>query len=271
LDFLASQAEDDRGHGADASKELMMFKVSPAFATAALLLAASPLTAHAQTASGAAPGGAERMFDATTLDLSAYGETKVAPDEATITLGVQTKAATATGAMQQNAAQMNRIMGALRNAGIPEKDIQTSGLSLDAQYTYQQNQAPLLNGYQASNEVVITVEDLAKLGSVLDSAVAAGANQINGVSFGLKDSQAANDAARLAAVKGLRAKADLYAQATGYRVARLVSLSEGGGYAPQPIRPVMALAKAAAPMATPVAPGELTVRIDVTGLYELAR
>jgi len=243
-----------------------MFKVSPAFAVTALLLTASPLAAHAQ----AAPG-AERLFDATTLNLSAFGETKVAPDEATITLGVQSKAATAAGAMQANAVEMNRIMGALRNASIAEKDIQTSGLSLDAQYTYQQNQPPLLDGYQASNEVVIVVEDLPKLGSVLDAAVAAGANQVNGVSFGLKDPDAADDAARLAAVRALRAKADLYAQATGYRVARLVSLSEGGGYAPQPIRPMVMMAKSAAPTATPVAPGELTVRIDISGVYELAR
>jgi uncharacterized protein YggE len=246
-----------------------MFKPSPAFAVAALLFTASPLAVHAQTTASAAPGGAERMFDATTLDLSAFGETKVAPDEATITLGVQSKAPTAAAAMQANAVDMNRIIAALRGSGIAEKDIQTSGLSLDAQYTYVENQPPALNGYQASNTVVIIVEDLPRLGPVLDAAVASGANQINGISFGLKNPDAADNAARLSAVKALRAKADLYAQATGYRVARLVSLSEGGGYAPQPVRPMMMMAKSA--VQTPIAPGELNDRIDISGVFELTR
>ena len=105
-----------------------------------------------------------------------------------------------------------------------------------------------------------------------DSALtAAGANQINGIAFGLADPQAAEDQARRAAVKALSAKAALYAESTGYHIGRLVSLSEGGGYTPQPPR-VFALAKMAAPAAsTDVEPGELRVRIDVTGMYELAR
>ena len=98
---------------------------------------------------------------------------------------------------------------------------------------------------------------------------AAGANQINGISFGLKDSSAAEDQARLAAVRALRAKAELYAGATGYRVSRLVSLSEGGGAEPSPVVPMMMARTAVAK--TPVAAGELTVRIDVNGVYELAR
>jgi uncharacterized protein YggE len=86
----------------------------------------------------------------------------------------------------------------------------------------------------------------------------------------LKDSSAAEDQARLAAVKALRAKAELYASATGYRVARLVNLSEGGGVEPGPIAPMMMQARVAVAK-TPVAAGELTVRIDVNGLYELAK
>ncbi len=102
--------------------------------------------------------------------------------------------------------------------------------------------------------------------------VAVGANQINGVSFGLKDPQAAEDAARVKAVKALQARAQLYAGATGLRLVRLVNLSEGGGYAPPPVqfaKTMMRSADAAAP--TPVEPGQLTVRIDVSGIYELAR
>ena len=244
-----------------------MIKLIPASALSMVLLAASPVAVRAE---GASVATAAAQPAESVLNLSAYGEVRVAPDQASITLGVQTKAETAGEAMRQNAVQMNQVMAALRRAGLADKAIQTSNLSLEPQYTYVQDKPPLLNGYQASNDVVITVDDLAKLGSVLDAVVAAGANQVNGISFGLRDPNAAQDAARLAAVKALRAKADLYARATGYRLGRLISLTEGGGYMPEPYRPVMAMAaKASAP--TPVSPGELSVRIDVSALYGLTQ
>ena len=132
-------------------------------------------------------------------------------------------------------------MAALKKAGIAAKDIQTSGLNLSPQYVYEQNQPPRLTGYQASNQVTVTVHDLTKLGAAVDATVNAGANQVNGISFGLNDPTAAENAAREDAVKALQAKADLYAKATGYRIGRLVSLSEGGGYTPQPPMPMMAM------------------------------
>ncbi|HEY2658599.1 MAG TPA: SIMPL domain-containing protein [Caulobacteraceae bacterium] len=240
-----------------------MSRISGAFVGAMLAAAGLAGAARAET------GPPDRAFAATTLNLSAQGETDAAPDKAVITLGVQIKAATAGEAMRQDAARMARVIAALRAAGIAEKDIQTSNLSLGAQYDYAQNQPPKLNGYLASNDVTITVNDLARLGPAVDASVAAGADQVNGVSFGLKDSRAAEDAARKAAVAALQAKAELYAAATGYRVQRLVNLSEGGGYQLSPVRP-MAMMKAA-DAATPIAPGQLTVRVDISGLYELAK
>ena len=237
----------------------------PAAFTAVLLLAAAP-AALAQEASAAAA-----MFRATTLNLSAYGEVKAAPDMASITLGVQTEAPTAQAAMAQNAERMSRIIAALKTAGLAEKDIQTSNISLDAQYDYQQNQPPKLRGYQASNTVTITVYDISRLGRTLDAVTAAGANQINGIGFGLRDSTAAENQARLKAVQALQAKAQLYAGATGNRVLRLVNLSEGGGYVPQPPRPMAMARPEFAKADTPVQAGELSVRIDISGLYELAR
>ncbi len=232
-------------------------------------LACALLAATAAIADAQATTDAGRLFDATTLSLSAHGETKIVPDEATITLGVQTTAPAAAEAMARNAEQMTEVTAALRRAGVADKDIQTSNLSLNAQYVYVANEPAKLTGYQASNAVRITVEDLARLGPAVDAVTAAGANQIDGISFGLKDPTAAEDQARLAAVKALRAKADLYAGATGYHVGRLVSLSEGGGYVPGPVQPMAMVRMAAAK--TPVEAGELTVGIDVTGLYELAR
>ena len=236
-------------------------------ALSVILAAAAAPMAMAQ----AAPPVADTMFRATTLNLSAYGEVKAAPDMASISLGVMTQAKTAEGAMQANAARMTEVMSALRKAGIAAKDIQTSGLNLNAQYVYEQNVPPRLTGYQASNQVTVVVHDLSKLGAAVDATVSAGANQVNGISFGLNDPTAAENAARQDAVKALQAKADLYAKATGYRIGRMVSLSEGGGYTPHPPVPMMAYASKREAMDTPVAAGELNVRIDVSGLYELTR
>ena len=209
-------------------------------------------------------------FAATTVNLSATGQAHPAPDMASVSLGVSVQGATAAEAMRRNAERMSAAIAALKRAGMDARDIQTSGLDLQAQYAFPQNAPRQLTGYQASNRVTLQVQELARLGAVLDAAVAAGANEIEGVSFGLKDPQAAEDEARLQAVKALKAKADLYAGATGYRIGRLVNLSEGGGYAPSPPRPLMAMA-AAKRADTPVEAGTLDVRIEVSGLYELAR
>jgi len=235
----------------------------------------------ALTATAAAPGlaqapasppAADSMFRATTFNLSAYGETRVAPDMATINLGVMTEGKTAAEALAANATRMTAVMASLKKAGIAEKDIQTSGLNLNPQYRYVENQPPVLTGYQVSNQVTVTVHDLKRLGAAVDATVNAGANQVNGISFGLDDPTAAENAAREAAVKALAAKADLYARATGYRISRLVTLSEGGGYTPQPPMPMMAMAgRAQFKDSTPVASGELNVRIDITGLYEVTK
>jgi len=237
-----------------------------------LALAAGAAMAPAAIAQTPPPAAADAMFRATTLNLSAYGETRIAPDMATINLGVLTEAPTAAAALSANSTRMNQVVAALRKAGIAEKDIQTSGLNINPQYVYEQNMPPKLNGYQATSQVTVTVRDLARLGQAVDATVGAGANQVNGISFGLADPTAAENAARLEAVKALQAKADLYARASGHRIVRLVSLSEGGGYSPVPPPvPMMAMARMEKADATQVSPGELRVRIDVTGLYEMAR
>jgi uncharacterized protein YggE len=237
-------------------------------AALSLILAAS---AAPMALAQASPPAADTMFRATTLNLAAYGEVNAQPDMATINLGVATQGKSAAEAMAANAARMSQVMAALKKAGIAARDTQTSGLNLNPQYVYEQNQPPRLTGYQAANQVTVTVHDLARLGAAVDATVNAGANQVNGISFGLNDPTAAENAAREEAVKALRAKADLYAMATGYRIGRLVSLSEGGGYAAQPPMPMVAFAAKREAMDTPVSAGELRVRIDVTGLYELNR
>lgn len=240
-----------------------------AAAISALILAGSATAASAQSVSAS-----DAAFRATTLNLSAYGETRTAPDKATISLGVQTQAATAVEAIRQNAERMTRVIETLKKSGIAAKDIQTSGLNLNPQYAYKEGEAPRLTGYQASNTVTVTVHDLSRVGQAVDATVNAGADTVGGVSFGLEDSTTAENEARLKAVSALQAKADLYAKATGYRVARLVSLNEGSSYAappPAPPMPMAAMARSEAAYKTQVEPGEMNVRVDVSATYELTR
>ena len=240
------------------------------------LMAAVAMSAPAAMAQSQPAGGAPMMIhavaDRPALNLSAYGEVKIAPDMATISFGVVTEATTAAEAMSLNAARMNQVMAALRRAGIEARDVQTSGLNLSAQYDYVQNEPPRLRGYQASNQVTVIINDLTKVGTTADAVVAAGVNQINGIGFGLKDPSAAENQARQIAVRNLQAKAALYAQALGVELGGIRSLSEGGGYSPPP---QMMFARAEMAMdsggATPVAGGQLTIRIDITGVYDLNR
>lgn len=248
-----------------------MTRTLPALMIGAALAASAPAVVQAQSQPhGGAPLTIQAVTERPSLNLSAYGEVKAAPDMASISFGVVTEAPTAAEAMRQNAARMTEVMAALRRAGIPERSVQTSGLNLSAQYDYVQNEPPRLRGYQANNRVTVIIEDLTRVGTTADAVVAAGVNQIDGISFGLKDPTAAENQARQLAVRALQGKAALYAQALGVELGGIRSLSEGGGYAPRP--PVM-YARAEMAMAgadsTPVAAGELTVRIDITGVYDL--
>ena len=240
------------------------------------LMAAVALGAPAAMAQSQPEGGAPMMMHAMAerpaLNLSAYGEVRTAPDMATISFGVVTEATTAAEAMSLNATRMNQVMAALRRAGIAERDVQTSGLNLSAQYDYVQNEPPRLRGYQANNRVTVIINDLDRVGTTADAVVAAGVNQIDGISFGLKDPTSAENQARQIAVRNLQAKAALYAQALGVELGGIRSLSEGGGYSPQPPQPMYARAEMAMDAgSTPVAAGQLTVRIDITGVYDLNR
>ncbi|MEG0818889.1 MAG: SIMPL domain-containing protein, partial [Brevundimonas sp.] len=117
------------------------------------------------------------------------------------------------------------------------------------------------------------INDLSKVGATADAVVTAGVNQIDGIAFGLKDAKAAEDQARQLAVRALQDKARLYAQALGVQLGGVRTLTEGGGYMPEPPRPMYARAMAmdAGSASTPVSAGELTVRIDISGTYDIGR
>lgn len=208
--------------------------------------------------------------DGTLLSVSASAEATRVPDVATLSTGVVTQAADANAALKANSAQMNKVVAAIRAAGIAERDIQTSGININPQYRYAENQPPTITGYQASNTVNIKVRDIAKLGEVLDALVASGANQVNGPSFEIDQPEAAYDEARQAALKKAQSRAEMYAKSLGLRVRRIVSISEGGGF--QPPMPMMkAMAMDARMESAPVAPGETTLSANLDVVFELGR
>ncbi len=230
------------------------------------LLAATLLTAGLLLATPAFAAA-----EPTTLTITAEGHVDRAPDVAALSGGVVTQAATAAEALAANAARMTAVVAAVRHAGIADRDIQTSGLNLQAQYRYGQNVPPVLTGYQVSNTVALRIRKLADAGRLVDALVGAGANQISGPAFRVEDAAGTLDAARRNAVASARARADLYAAAAGLHVARIRSIEEGAAanFVAQPMMRAMA---APAPMAptSPVEAGEVSLSATVTIVFELS-
>ena len=174
----------------------------------------------------------------TTITLTGKGTVDHAPDIAMISVGVQVEAKTAAEAMQQQAEKMNGVFAAVKAAGIADRDMQTGQLSLNPVYEYPNNARPRLTGYQASNQINIKVRKLDTLGKTLDAVVKGGGNTINGVSFSIDQPDKFQNDARIEAIRDAAAKAELYAQAVGYKVKRIVTISEQDYY-PQPVPMMM--------------------------------
>ncbi len=243
-------------------------QIFKAAAVAALLTAGAAAPAVAQEAGH--EGHMMRHIEGTLLSVSAEGRVESAPDMATISLGVTTEGQSAAAAMAENARRMSALTQALRRVGIAERDIQTTNVSVNPQYSYVENEAPRITGYQANNQVNARVRNLANVGRVVDASVSAGGNTVNGVSFSHAEPDTHLDAARREAAAAARRRADLYAQAFGMRVHRVIAISEGGGFAPRPEEMIRVTgARLSADDAPPVSPGEITTSVNITVTYEL--
>ncbi|MGA1344017.1 MAG: SIMPL domain-containing protein [Hyphomonas sp.] len=258
-------------------------------ALVALLLAAAPVAcAQLPFASAGAPLPASPAVLAmnpnsvqpeTTLTITAEARIDVQPDIAYVSAGVSEERTSASEAMAAQAAAMNAVIGALGKAGIAPEDMQTSGLSLYPRYDYLEHAQSdgsirgeqKLAGYVSSNMISARVRRLDTLGATIDSLVEAGGNTFSGVTFALDNDRELKNQARTQAMKEALAKAELYANAAGLRVARIVTISEGYEYSPQPVmmaRAEMAIDRAAP---TPVAAGEVGVTASVSVLFELVK
>ena len=200
-----------------------------------------------------------------TLTVVGLGTAKAAPDEANFSSGVVTQGANASQALAANSRAMNAVIATLKRHGVPDKNIQTSDLSLSPQYqTCKLGVAcpQRIVGYQVSNNVNVTV-DLDKAGDVLDALVSSGSNQVGGISFSIHDPKPLLAQARADAVKDALDRAQLYAKAANVTLGPILSIQEGGAEAPP--RPVYMMAmKASAGFAPPVAGGEQSLNATVS-------
>jgi uncharacterized protein YggE len=216
-----------------------------------------------------APAAAQDMPP--TLSVVGAGLVSAAPDIAIVRAGVQSADATAAAALSANTEATTRVIAALKDGGVAARDIQTANFSVQPRYadydSAQPDQRPRIVGYAVTNEVVFKARDLDALGGLLDTLITAGANQINGISFTIEDEAAIADRARQAAVEDARRKAELYAEAAGVDLLRVLRIEETVQGGPIPIGGALRMEAMAADV--PIERGENEVRASVTVVWEI--
>jgi uncharacterized protein YggE len=204
-----------------------------------------------------------------TITVTGEGIVAAAPDLATVSLGVTAQGETAADAMAASSAALQAVLERLKAAGIEDRDLQTSNLSLNPNWQGGDGTtAPVIAGYVASNILSVRVRDLGKLGAVLDAVITDGANTLNGISFGLAEPDPAMDEARKSAVAKARARAELLVTAAGASLGKIVSINESGMGMPVPMYRMEAVLNDAP---VPVQGGEVGVTANVTITWEIVQ
>ncbi|MFC0218238.1 hypothetical protein FHS82_000583 [Pseudochelatococcus lubricantis] len=232
-------------------------------------LVALPLAAKAQTAGG-------RSEPPRVLTVSGEGVVQAVPDIASVIVGVVTQGKNASDATRENTAATGAVVAAFKEAGIEQRDLATNGFSVQPRYVYPKNggsEAPRIDGYEVRNTLTVRVRDLGKLGGILDTAIATGSNQIGGISFDVADDAPLLDKARAQAVEDARRKADIFAQAAGVKLGKVIAIDGGSFGRPQPrafqLQAARADAFSAKAAPVPVEAGEQEFRASVTVTWEL--
>lgn len=223
-----------------------------------------PIAVLAAGAALAAPQTSEPR----TLTVSGEGSMKAVPDEARLSAGVVTQAPSAQAALDSNSRAMNAVFTELKRQGIPDKSMQTSEFAVSPQYDSGNNTAPKITGYQVTNTVFVTVDDLSKLGAAIDALVNSGANSLGGISLTIRDPKPLLKQAREAAIKDAVDRAEIDARAAGVTLGRVMTIGDGASSSPpRPMVRVMALDAARA--STPIAAGEETISASVSMTFEI--
>ena len=204
-----------------------------------------------------------------TITVTSTATVTAKPDEAAVSLGVRSEDPDSATSMTQNAKDMQAVLDALKAAGISEPDIQTLDLRLD-QHVANRGQPAERRTFVATNSIQVTIHDLGTVGSVIDAAVAAGADSVNDIRFQLADPNTIRTDALTQAVRGARTKADALARAAGASVVRVVTIDEQAFRVPVHHASYRAFAVAAVPAPTPVvAPDSLQVSVTVNVVWEI--
>ncbi|NNH80641.1 SIMPL domain-containing protein [Rhizobium laguerreae] len=208
------------------------------------------------------------------ISVTGDGESSVAPDMAVVNLAVVKQAKAAREALDENNKAMNDVLAALKSGGIAERDLQTSGFSIQPQYNYPQpvdgqQQQPQLIGYQTINSVTVRLRDLAKLGAVIDQSVTLGINQGGEIQFTNDKPDAAIEEARKAAVADAVKRAKTLSEAAGVKLGRILEINENVPRAmPQPVYRATMM-KEASDAAVPVQGGENNYNVSVTVTFAI--
>ena len=234
-----------------------------------LLLAATlslaPLTAALTAA--LAETGPSLTVTGPTLTVTGIATIETTPDLATLSLGVSTTGATARAAMAANSDAVAAVIARLKSAGVADRDIQTSNLSLNPNWvTNASGTASEVQGYIVTNMVSVRIRAIATTGTVVDAAISDGVNTLNGLYFSLQDTRPAEDEARKKAVADALARATLLAEATGTRLGPILSVTEGSDAA-SPQGPMYRMSDATG--AVPVEAGSVGVSASVTIVFQI--
>jgi hypothetical protein len=213
----------------------------------------------------AAPSYAEEA-SLRTISVTGTGTVEAAPDMATLMIGVTTQADTAAAALAANSAATEAVIARLSATGIEPRDMQTSNLYINPNFSGYDTSTPTITGYVASNMLTVRVRKIDTTGAVLDAAVADGANTLNGLTFGLADPGPSYNEARKEAVADARAKAELLAEAAGVKLGAILAISDGGAMTDP--APMYRDAASAAPV--PVVGGELGLIANVSITFGIA-
>lgn len=203
--------------------------------------------------------------NASGITVNGSAEIKAKPDLAYVTFGVTVESATAVDAAQENARKTSAVIDAIEKFGIPRADIETVGYSVSPVMDYKTS-PPVKVGYSVSNQVQVKIKDLDKVGNLIDVAIAAGANNVQGVNFTIADDTAVKQQALVQAIKNAQAKARVIAEALGVNLGRVTAVSESSGFTPRPL--VYGAAKME-DVTTPIIPGEVEVTANVTLIYAI--
>ena len=206
---------------------------------------------------------AAQVTEPSSIAVSGEGIVKVAPDQAWVRIGTESRSKVSKEAQQRNAEVMTAVQQKLTALGIPKDAIKTVGIDLQPEFDYN-NGKQTLRGYVARNTIEVRVDDVAKVGDVLDAAVQSGATNVHGLRFDVKNREAVEEQALQRAVTDGMAKAETIAGAAKRAVDRILRIEEQfvGGGGPQPM-PERAMMRMAADAETPVAAGEIEIRAQV--------